>query len=146
MGVRKDPRVDESAVSLVGLGVSAEELHLLRSARPNVLLVGPPSSVKRLLDAIIPFCRPPIVESQGTRLTLPPPPIGTLVLQGADQLSAANQHRLHHWLLDADSSLQVISTASSPIFPLVQRKLFRDALYYRLNVMCLNVGPERTRR
>ena len=66
---------------------------------------------------------------------------GTLVLQAANHLSGNDQNRLLQWFAQGSCSTQVIATASSPFFPLVERKAFLDALYYRLNVMCLPVGP-----
>ncbi len=65
---------------------------------------------------------------------------GTLILNDLEQLSAAGQRRLQQWLVDGNGVTRVISTASAPLFALVQRKAFPDALYYRLNTVCALVA------
>ena len=121
--------------------VSAEDWGVLLSARPNILVVGPDQELARVLDALLPAFQPPITRSTGGRLTLPAQPGGTLILQDASDLSIGDQQRMVEWLFEADRSTQVITTASSSLFPLVEQKLFLDGLYYRLNVMCLAFEP-----
>ena len=43
------------------------------------------------------------------------------------------------WLENSIDQKQVVSTTVQPLFPLVERGLFAEALYYRLNVMLLCV-------
>ena len=43
------------------------------------------------------------------------------------------------WLDDAVGTVQVIATTSEPLFPLVERGAFLDVLYYRLNILRVEV-------
>ena len=43
------------------------------------------------------------------------------------------------WLDDTTGSVQTISLTTMPLFPLVVRGLFAEALYYRLNSVLLRV-------
>jgi len=52
-------------------------------------------------------------------------------------LGTHEQAALSRWL-DADGR-QVVSATTHPLFPLIARGLFDEALYYRLNVMRLSI-------
>jgi hypothetical protein len=124
---------------LSNFGLSPEMLKLFDVHRPNVLLVGPDSNVLRVLDALTPLVEAPIMSCEAGRLALPQRPVGTLVLHAADHLSGEEQQELFGWMSAAPGRSQVITTASVPLFPLVMRKRFSDALFYRLNEMCVIV-------
>jgi hypothetical protein len=66
---------------------------------------------------------------------------GTLVIRGVGALNAVGQERLHGWLACAPGATQVVVTAAAPIFPCVERGNFPAELYYRLNIVYLEIGP-----
>jgi transcriptional regulator of acetoin/glycerol metabolism len=57
------------------------------------------------------------------------------VLRNVSALDGHGQAALLRWL---DAGRQVISTTAHPLFPLITRGLFDEALYYRLNVTLLS--------
>jgi len=68
----------------------------------------------------------------------PPPASGTLVIWELDALDGRQQALLLLWM-DSHADVVVISVARRPVFPLVRAGKFLDALYYRLNMLCLAV-------
>jgi len=51
----------------------------------------------------------------------------------------AEQRRLLDWLERCAGRYQVVSTTTSPLLALVEARVFHDALFYRLNVVCVDV-------
>jgi hypothetical protein len=107
---------------------------LLRSGRPNMLIIGRDGAIDCALDRLRPHLTAPIADwaPQGAASS----PIRTLVVRHVEALTPAEQARLME--LSADS-VQVISTANAPLFPAVERGAFDDGLYYRLNAVLLNL-------
>ena len=66
---------------------------------------------------------------------------GTLILQGADALSACDQQQLLEWLEGDARATRILTTTHRPLFPLVESGNFLEALYYRLNVILLVLEP-----
>jgi DNA-binding NtrC family response regulator len=67
---------------------------------------------------------------------------GTLILEHVDALDRDQQRALLEWLDDPrHADTQVISTTPVSLYPSVSRDLFLSELYYRLNVIYLEVGP-----
>lgn len=111
-----------------------------RSPRHNVLLEGPEAStvaVLRLLQAHLP--EPVIRKPQGSPLELPAGDVGTLILEEVSDLSGEEQTRLLAWI-DCRSHTQIVSTTARPLFARVARGFFDASLYYRLNVIVVEVG------
>jgi hypothetical protein len=123
------------------LGISSEDWRVLQRSRPNVLLVGAAADTSRILQVLLPSLPPPVMWCSSRQFTLPASGAGTLILQDAADLSIDAQDTLVRWLQDdAHPSLQVLTTTPVSLLPRVDQGLFRDALYYRLNVMCVFVG------
>jgi hypothetical protein len=114
---------------------------VLETYRPNILLIGPQPTVRHVLQITLRSAVRPVVTCSARSFTLPDPPVGTLVLCDAEFLNRVAQRRLYAWLLRTSSHPQVITTASVPLFPLVIRNAFDDALFYRLNTVALRLGP-----
>jgi hypothetical protein len=127
-------------VSPFDAGLTAADLRTIQVVRPNVLLIGPSSGTFHVIDALVAFVEPPIFRSVGAALRLPPSPRAALIIQDVDQLSAADQQKLHGWLTESAGAAQVIATTTVPLLPLVEQRRFLDELYYRLNTMCFEVG------
>jgi len=108
--------------------------------RPNFLLVCDqtskamaPQHVRALCAAPIHACRLP------GSLVLPREKTGTLMLDDVAMLAIDQQIALYDWLGRSGSSIQVVSVTSTPLSVRVQNGEFLEALYYRLNVVNLNL-------
>ncbi|OFV93274.1 MAG: hypothetical protein A3G76_12005 [Acidobacteria bacterium RIFCSPLOWO2_12_FULL_65_11] len=123
------------------LGISAEDWRALLGARPNILLVGTESDTSRLVQSLLPSLQPPVVWCSSRQFAVPTDETGTLVLQHAADLSLTAQDTLLQWIQQSTHPRpQIVTTTSVSLLPRVDQGLFRDALYYRLNVMCIFVG------
>jgi hypothetical protein len=116
------------------------ELQIIRDKRPNVLLIGPTRVVDSAVNCLVMGAGAPVW------FWTPAQPIqraerAIVVIRDAGILAPREQAA---WLeaLDrplCERPLQVIATNSFAIFPLVQRGLFLDGLYYRLNSMLVSL-------
>ena len=117
---------------------------LLSDRRPNVLVSGPGEAAHAFVDAMTPYLQSPVHSlACNTGLTLPPGD-GTLILDNLSALDLEQQEALLRWLDDpTHARTQIISITPSPLYAKVQREKFLSALYYRLNVIYLEVAPTR---
>ena len=122
-----------------GIGISRQERRVFETVRPNVLVIGSGPTVTRVLHVLERVCMQPIVSCDSSPLTLPTSQVGTLAVLHVERLGPVDQQLLYGWLSCATPRPQVITTASVPLFPLVLRGTFNDALFYRLNEVCLTV-------
>jgi hypothetical protein len=102
----------------------------------NVLVEAVPAVAAPILSVLRGHLRAPIYEySPNVGRPVPEPTEGTLILLEVASLGPRQQAKLLRWLNDRRGSVQVASTSSEPLFPLVERGTFDAALYYRLNVV-----------
>ena len=118
-------------------GISEAERRVVEYQRPNVLIIGSGPCVDRIVQLLERSCIPPLVRCSGSPLALPTGEVGTLALANAEQLTPMDQALLFAWLSCAAPRRQVITTAAVPLFPAVVQSTFSEALFYRLNAMCL---------
>jgi Sigma-54 interaction domain len=136
---------DVSAARAIPNGVRPDEWRLLVTARANVLLEGAPETTDVIVGEAMEWLPTPHATWCGT------PPRGdrpaTLIVRSVSALDQDQQHSLFDWLDAPGDRVQVISTTSEPLFPMVVRGAFLEGLYYRLNVMRLDVAiaEDRTR-
>jgi hypothetical protein len=116
--------------------VPPEEWRAILVARPNVLIEGPSATTDAILHQLWPHCSDPVL-CWGDGLLRET--TATLIVREVAALSATDQERLLRWSGVPGRRRQIISTTSQPLFPRVQRGLFLENLYYRLNVMRLEV-------
>ena len=117
------------------------ERRILREHRCNVLVEGDGARTGAVLRLLLPCTREAVVwHKPSAPLELPGRETGTFILTNAASLSASDQARLLDWFGDTGWRTQIISTAETPLFTLVEGGLFDPALYYCLNVMLLRVG------
>jgi hypothetical protein len=117
------------------------DLQLVRQQRVNLLLMGPESAIEAVMSRLEPELREPI------RLWTAPDPLelpvaaqtGTLILREVESLPPADQHRLLEWLHASGGRTQVVSTTTSRLLTHVSTGAFLDALYYRLNIVCVDL-------
>lgn len=117
------------------------DLDLARMTKANVLIVGT-KRAENLLRFLVHELNPVVmIQCQDGGLLLPPASsqVRTAIVRDVDALTCQEQRRLLKWLLDsAGHRMQVISTATAPVLPLVERGAFNDALYYRLNTVYID--------
>lgn len=118
------------------------EWRVARSARVNVLLVGSDGLVEKIVDALRPdLCQPIDVWRPASGLVFPPvAATGTLILQDVGAMPRADQRRLCDWLEITGGRTRVVSTTRQSLFPLLEAGAFMARLYYRLNVLCVQVS------
>ena len=120
------------------------ECDLVIEARCNLLLVGPLSATNAMLVALKPHLRAPLRRCKlKAGVPVPQPHEGTLVLLDVAKLDGKQQAQLLQWLdrFDERVRVQVVSTTSEPLFSLVEAGTFLANLYYRLNVVRMDVTP-----
>ena len=121
---------------------SAEsDLDLARRTKANLFVVGDDDVVARLITSLGPSLATPIfVRHRGERLRLSPtsPPVGTIVVYDVDTLRRDEQHALYHWMA-RNGRTQIVSTASKFLQPMLQAGAFNEGLYYRLNVVTVDL-------
>ena len=118
------------------------DLSVARVTRANLLLVGTERQVAKLLRFAVPDpSQAAVVRCQNGRLVLPAASFGarTIIIRDVDALTSDDQQKLCEWLDSRRDRAQVVSTASAPLVPLVDGQLFNDALYYRLNVVYVDL-------
>ena len=125
------------------------EWDLVVRTHHNLMLVGTPSATNELLVAMKPHFRDPLHEyTPPAGGSVPQPSEGTLVLSDLARLDAKQQRQLLQWLdqVNQDLQVQVVSTTAEPLFSLVQAGAFLADLYYKLNVVLLDLtrAAERT--
>lgn len=115
-----------------------DEWRLLVTTRPNVLLEGPAESTDALVGEAMEWLPKPHATWTGA------PPRGerpaTLVVRSVSAFDQDQQGSLLDWLDTPGDRIQVISTTTEPLYPLVSRGMFLENLYYRLNVLLLDVA------
>jgi len=119
------------------LAIQAGDWNALVSTRANTVVVGTDEAALRVWTAVWPSLQKPIHWVEGERLSLPRQSAGTLILQGADALTASAQQRLFEWLEGDARTTRILTTTRRPLFHLVEDGSFLEALYYRLNMVLL---------
>jgi sigma-54-interacting transcriptional regulator len=115
-----------------------DEWQLLVTARPNVLLEGPHEATDAIVGEAMGWLAEPHATWTGAPLSCDRP--ATLVVRSVSALNQDQQHALLDWLDAPGARIQVISTTTDPLYPLVSRGVFLANLYYRLNVLLLDVA------
>jgi Sigma-54 interaction domain len=118
-----------------------QDLQLLRTTQSNVVIIGTDEDVESALLALHSTFRQPVVTRPVTNpLELPSPNTGgALILRGVANLTSESQASLQAWLDQAAGRVQVIATNEQPLWPLVEAGKFLAALYYRLNLVYIDL-------
>jgi hypothetical protein len=137
---RRHRRPGEASVDASAI-VPIEELTLLSTWHPNVMITGPAPAIQLAIGGLRPIFRTPVREWQPGR-PLADLAIGqarTLILNDASALTGDDQRVLQSWLEPGLAALQVVTTSSVPLLPRVATGQFDAALYYALNVIYLDL-------
>jgi hypothetical protein len=107
----------------------------------NLLLVGAAGTIRIVLEMLWQDLREPVVRWRaGQPLELPAlGRAGTLILQDVSELTADDQDRVLRWLDQTTGRIRVISTTAVALWPRVTKQAFNEGLYYRLNIVCVDV-------
>ena len=107
----------------------------------NLLLVGSPGAVRIVMEMLWLELREPILTWRpGQTLDLPTPGrASTLVLHDVNELTADEQRRVLDWLDQTGGRIRVVSTSRTSLWPQLKSGTFDDALYYRLNIVCVDI-------
>jgi hypothetical protein len=112
---------------------------MLRHGHARALLLGSERATFAVLRALrADFGSRVLNVRAGGPLTLPETS-ATLIIHEISALDTADQHRLQQWLELGPAGSSVIAVASEPMFPLVQRGAFLPDLFYRLNLIVIDV-------
>jgi hypothetical protein len=129
---------DLSPTGAITTWLRPDEWQLLVTARPNVLLEGADEATEAIVCEAMGWLPTPHATWSGS------PPCGnrpaTLVVRSIAAFDRDQQHSLFDWLEAPGDRVQVISTTSEPLYPLVSRGAFLANLYYRLNVLLLDIA------
>jgi hypothetical protein len=121
----------------------ASDLDLARVTGVNLLIVGAADEVATLLTSLwLCLVTPIVVRDRVEPLRLPPtsPPVGTIVIYDVDTLTRQEQDALNQWLRVGNGRARVVSCASESLLPMVEAGAFNDGLYYRLNVVTIDLA------
>jgi hypothetical protein len=109
--------------------------------RVNWLIIGSEQSTAYLLYVLRPYFREPLSRwYPGAPFFLKRPSGGTLILHDLDAMQQHQQLRLLEWLDDAMPRVQVVSTSARSLMPELHEGRFNEHLYYRLNVLLIDVS------
>ena len=120
-------------------GSMYDELRETGTPRVNLLLVGPDAVTRRAVTLIVGDRDEPIWSWRAGDPFLFPAvgPGGTIVLHDVGALPYADQVQLLAWLEEAVGHTHLISTTPRSLLPDVLNGTFSEALFYRLNTVCL---------
>jgi hypothetical protein len=120
----------------------SDDWQLLQMARAHILLIGPVDALEESLEAVLQHATPPVVEWVPDMPHPSPDGAKTLVIRNVERLSPAQQDALSTTLIGlAPHVCQVITTSAVPLYALVASGAFLDTLYYRLNMLLLDITP-----
>jgi hypothetical protein len=118
-----------------------KDLQVAGMPRTNLLLVGSPGAARIVMEMLWLELREPILTWRpGQPLDLPS--LGrasTLVLHDVSELTKDEQQQMLQWLDEMGSRIRVVSTTRTSLLPQLKSGAFDDALYYRLNTVCVDI-------
>lgn len=111
----------------------------------NVLVNCSASELHSVLGDLVGLCGPSIrMCSLPGSLDLPLQHTGTLLLSRIEEISDNQQLELFDWITMTHLSARVVSVATKPLEHLMRQGRFLESLYYRLNVMRMDIGRARS--
>jgi DNA-binding NtrC family response regulator len=106
--------------------------------RHNVLVEGPNAAAEACLAELEPILGVQSVRRRHGHLEFPAG-ASTLILREVSTLAMHEQSQLLDWWIAGSRRPRLVSTSSEPLFARVERGLFAEALYYKLNVIFVRV-------
>ena len=117
------------------------DLQVVGMPRTNLLLVGGAGAIRIVMEMLWLELREPILTwRSGQPLELPAPGrASTMVLHDVHELTRDDQQSLLRWLDQTRGRIRVVCTTRESLWPRVLAGGFNDALYYRLNTVCVDL-------
>jgi len=114
-----------------------------RYASLRLLITGDVAALGTVLPIIDRYCPGPIHLYDAATIPLVPPfSRGTVLLNEVDRLAPAEQDCLFDWVTDHGAGHPfIVATSTVPLWPLVERGMFRADLFYRLNLISIAAQP-----
>jgi hypothetical protein len=115
---------------------------LARFTNLNLLIMGADDVVASFVTSLWPYLSAPrVVRHRGEQLQLlsTSPPPGTIVVYDVHTLTRREQDALHRWMNAGNGRTRVVSIATQSLLPVLETGAFNDELYYRLNVLTLDL-------
>jgi len=110
--------------------------------RWNLLVRGPRQATEAFVLTLTPHLQSPIRRAACEQVRGLPAEGGTLILEDVEKMDEQEQQRLLWWLEEySRTGVQVITIAPAALSAHVQAGTFLNTLYYRLNLICVDVGP-----
>jgi hypothetical protein len=113
------------------------EWKTLRVTHANILLIASARTADQLVEDARTFLPAPIHECSCAEGLSLPAGAHTVILRHVDSLAPEDQLVLLRWLGLRARAVRLLSVCEKPLFPLVERAVFLDALFYRLNVITI---------
>ena len=111
-----------------------------------MLIRGQQEAVDALVRELTPHFHAPVRRMTWDALRRLPTSSGTLILDRVETLDLQQQEALLWWLGElSHTTIQVVALTSAALYSHVQAGTFLNALYYRLNVIYLEVGAASSR-
>jgi hypothetical protein len=109
----------------------------------RLLVTGDAAALASVLPILDRHCMRPIHLYDAAMIPLVPSfSRGTVLLSEVDRLGAADQDRLFDWLTEHGAGHpSIVATSKAPLWPLVERGVFRADLFYRLNLVSAAAQP-----
>lgn len=137
-GGRKPQRTP--AAALDGQGARLDLAMLCRPPHPNALLIGLSETARAAISTILSDLPQPVAESDSSSISgALSSAARTIIIWNVDRLDAPQQRRLLEFIERSGAAVQIISVSTTELFDRVERGEFLDALYYRLNVIRIEV-------
>jgi hypothetical protein len=131
--------VDASDLLTAGLPSTAEWSRIC-TGRHNVMLEGPLACTEAVLHLLKPhFGEPITMKKSGAPLEPHTFNGGTFIVHDIAAFTRPEQDRILRWLDETPTRTRVVCTTMEPLFPLVAQGLFDETLYYRLNVILMQL-------
>ena len=122
-------------------GALLEDCALAQAARANLLLVHVDAELEDFVESLLLDRREPMpIWHPGEPLVLPHTAKRMMILQNVGALTLDEQRRLLAWLEGPGKRTQIVSTSPVSLLPRVEAGTFLDTLYYRLNVVYVDVA------
>ena len=119
-----------------------DDVLLALTSHVTLLLMGSNRRVARTLDAMRRFLPQPVFSAPGGgRLVLPAEGAGgTLLVSEVGALNGHDQRLLDDWLREGrGAGIQIVSTTTQLLTPLMREGIFNEGLYYQLNTVCVDL-------
>ena len=115
---------------------------LARFTKLNLLIMGADDVVGETVTSLWPyFVAPRIARRRGEPLRLLPTSrlAGTVLIYDVHTLNRLEQDELHRWMDAGNDLTRVVSTTTQSLLPVLEAGAFNDDLYYRLNLLTLDL-------